>query len=97
MLHGRVQVEALERQMVGLATLRSLVQEMQISVDGLTSAQGDLRAEVTQHCTHTSSLLTRLQVRRASPLLPPSRISTCCFVEKTQDHQAPAQLVATAL
>lgn len=62
-LHGCAQVDALERQMGGLVTLRSLVQEMQASVEGLASAHGDLRAEVTQHCTHTSSLLTHLQVR----------------------------------
>ena len=58
-----LQVEALERQMAGLETLRKLVHEVQTSVDTLAASQGNLRAEVTEHCSHTSSLLTNLQVR----------------------------------
>jgi hypothetical protein len=55
-------VEALEKQMAGLRTLRSLVSEVQASVDTLASSQSNLRGEVAQHCSHTSSLLTHLQV-----------------------------------
>lgn len=59
-----VQVDALERQMLGVGTLRSLVREVQASVDKLAAAQGTLRADVESHCSHSSALLTQLQVRR---------------------------------
>ena len=48
--------------MSGLGTLRNLVSEVQASIDTLTAAQSDLRGEVSEQCTHTSTLLTKLQV-----------------------------------
>ena len=49
--------------MVGLDTLRKLVHEVQTSVDMLAASQGNLRAEVSEHCSHASSLLSNLQER----------------------------------
>ena len=61
-----MQIEALEKQLAGLDSLRSTVRELQASVRSLASTQSDLQGEVTQHCSHTSALLTHLQAQISS-------------------------------
>ena len=56
-------VAALEVQAAGMNTLRELVRELQRSVETLSSRQSDIQGDVAEHCSHSSSLLTAMQVR----------------------------------
>jgi hypothetical protein len=62
-----MQLEALEKQMQGMATLRSLVQEVQHSVECLSASQSQLRGDVESHCSHSSALLTQIQACSWAP------------------------------
>ena len=73
-----VQIEALEKQMQSMGTLRSLVREVQASLDRLAAGQSTLSADVEAHCSHSSVLLTQLQVSS-------SVAKDCCFESQVKN------------
>jgi hypothetical protein len=73
-----VQVKAIEKQMEVLAGVPATLRALQATVDRLGTDQGQLRCEVSDHCSHASSLISQLQ---APHLLP-----TCTVALPYMDH-----------
>jgi hypothetical protein len=59
----RVQVVVLERRLATLASVPETLRALHASVDRVATAQAELRCDVSQHCTHSSALISQLQVR----------------------------------
>lgn len=64
-----VQVEAIEKQMEVLAGVPATLRALQATVDRLGADQGELRCEVSGHCSHASSLISQLQVICPAPIV----------------------------